>query len=587
MTRAALIAIVAITSTAQAPPRDQTRGSSTGTASITGVVVENNAERSPLRRVTVYLSRTGNEDTRMLATDDTGRYMFGSLPAGTYTLNFAKGGYLGVEYGQSRPGVPGGRSITLAEGQVFAANRTILSRGGVIAGRIVDAQGRPVVSVPVIASQFVSVGGTRTAPRTAATRQAATNEHGDYRIFGLIPGEYVVRAEVPSSASLPATITAAELQWATARSSEPPPAPPRPTGYVATLFPGTTDPSSATAITLAPGEERLGIDITLQTVPVSRITGRVIGVNGNPVSGATVWRTPKRNTPFRGEQIVSVVSGSNGSFTFSQNAPGDFVLTARYSGTPTRVPQPDGSVRLAPSTEPTTAGTVDVSIAGQDVADLAIPLQPTLVVSGRIVSGGSRSGELRFQDLSPQLQLASTTPTPPRTTSAAVVLADGTFRIDGVMPGSYRMRVFGQAIPWVVRSAMHAGRDLVDVPIEIQPGANVTDVVISMTDALSQVSGSISEPTGQPVPDLNVLVFSTEKSYWIPNARRVKTVRASDNGTYLITDLPAGEYFLCAAVEIDRQLMFEPEYLQQLIPLSLKITLGESEKKTQNLRTGR
>ena len=67
----------------------------------------------------------------------------------------------------------------------------------------------------------------------------------------------------------------------------------------------------------------------------------------------------------------------------------------------------------------------------------------------------------------------------------------------------------------------------------------------------------------------------------------MKTVRASDNGTYLITDLPAGEYFLCAAVEIDRQLMFEPEYLQQLIPLSLKITLGEGEKKVQSLQVRR
>ena len=89
------------------------------------------------------------------------------------------------------------------------------------------------------------------------------------------------------------------------------------------------------------------------------------------------------------------------------------------------------------------------------------------------------------------------------------------------------------------------------------------------------------------MPDLNVLVFPTDKSYWIPNARRVKTVRAADNGTFLITGLPAGEYFLCAAVEIDRQLMYEPEYLQQLIPLSLKITLAEGEKKVQSLQIRR
>ena len=50
-------------------------------------------------------------------TDADGRYEFRDLPAGRFTVNASKSGYVMVQYGQSRP-FESGRPIELAEKQV-------------------------------------------------------------------------------------------------------------------------------------------------------------------------------------------------------------------------------------------------------------------------------------------------------------------------------------------------------------------------------------------------------------------------------------------------------------------------------------
>jgi hypothetical protein len=181
--------------------------------------------------------------------------------------------------------------------------------------------------------------------------------------------------------------------------------------------------------------------------------------------------------------------------------------------------------------------------------------------------------------------------TPSRAASAAGtqslnVNADGTFRFNGIFPAAYRLRAsFPQAATsdWALKSAVHGGRDFVDVPVEIT--ADLSDLVVTISDVHAQVSGTLTDSGGRPAPDLNVLVFPASRDLW-KSDRRVRTTRASDAGTYRIAGLPAGEYYVCALTEVDRQLMYEASYLQQLVPAALKITLADGEKRTLNLGTG-
>jgi hypothetical protein len=172
-----------------------------------------------------------------------------------------------------------------------------------------------------------------------------------------------------------------------------------------------------------------------------------------------------------------------------------------------------------------------------------------------------------------------------------MVNADRTFKIDGVMPGSSSLAVTlpvqaGAKSQWFVRSAMSGGRDLMDVPLDVRPGSDVSNIVVTLSDVPTEVSGTLVDAAGRPAPEFYVFMFPTDKTTWGTISRRIKFTRANDTGSYVIAGLPPGDYYLCALTEVDVELRFESSYLEQLIPSSIKITLAEGEKKKQDLRIG-
>ena len=288
-----LAAGVHLASQAQAPVRDQPRFASTGTAVVTGIVHSDDERRVPLRSAVLRLSRTGIEDIRTAASGDDGRFVFADLPGGAYTLNASKGGYITRSFGAPQPGMPGS-SIVLTEGQQLSLPSIPLLRGAVIVGRLLDRNGRAVVSVTVEARQFVLASGERRARNTAGTSGSSiTNGHGDYRIYGLLPGDYLVYVATPTTTEVRET-TAAELTWAAQPAAGPAPRLSRPVSAAPTLYPGTTSEAAAAPVRVARGEERSGVDFQIQTVPVSRVTGVVTGADGQPRGGVAVARVSRR-----------------------------------------------------------------------------------------------------------------------------------------------------------------------------------------------------------------------------------------------------------------------------------------------------
>jgi hypothetical protein len=167
----------------------------------------------------------------------------------------------------------------------------------------------------------------------------------------------------------------------------------------------------------------------------------------------------------------------------------------------------------------------------------------------------------------------------------AAVNPDGTFRIAGVIPGSTRLVVPAPATsPWAPKSAMLGGRDLLDESFEVRTGEDVSGLVVTFTDRPATLSGTLLDTTGQPAPQFFVLVYSTNRAFWTPNSRRTRPVRAGVDGSYRLTGLPPGEYFLCALTEVDPEQQYDPAYLEQFVPASIKITIADGEKKIQDLR---
>src|SRR6185295_5798683 len=127
----------------------------------------------------------------VVLTDANGRYEIATLPAGRYTVSVNKPNYVRASYGERRPLGPGS-PIEVAAGQVVTRIDFSLQRTAVIAGRILDKFGDPAAGVQVMPMRSMYVNGERRLQPSGP--MASTNDLGEYRLFGLVPGQYFVSA---------------------------------------------------------------------------------------------------------------------------------------------------------------------------------------------------------------------------------------------------------------------------------------------------------------------------------------------------------------------------------------------------------
>ena len=96
--------------------------------------------------------------------------------------------------GRPQPGSPG-KPLVLADSQTADSINIAMPRGAVITGRVTDEFGDavPNVFISLLRPQFVQ-GQQRLMPAGAGSFPA-TNDIGEYRMFGLAPGQYYVAAQ--------------------------------------------------------------------------------------------------------------------------------------------------------------------------------------------------------------------------------------------------------------------------------------------------------------------------------------------------------------------------------------------------------
>jgi hypothetical protein len=184
--------LVAAMVTAQSPARDQPRTPRQGTGVIRGRVVRADTGE-PLRRAQVRVDEWSTGDRGGPAatmTDAEGRYELTQLPAGRYQLKATRGGYVEVAYGQRRP-FERGRPLELSEGAVLQNIDFALPPGGVVTGRVVDETGEAVAGASVSLARRRYIDGEK---RLVAESGSSTDDRGEFRIFGVPPGDYVMSA---------------------------------------------------------------------------------------------------------------------------------------------------------------------------------------------------------------------------------------------------------------------------------------------------------------------------------------------------------------------------------------------------------
>ena len=219
----------------------------------------------PLAQATLSLRSTGAaplERPRTVRTDGSGEYTFRDLEPGQYVLRATRKGYIAQNYGQKssysfrREEV--GTTLTVGHAQVLEDIDFHLVRGGVVEGRVVDQNNEPVERVTVMMKGYRSLAGEG---RLLPFGRDETDDRGQFRIFGIPPGNYYLsvsprpfirdpRREIPS--------------------------------FAPTYYPGVLRIEEASRIEVTAGGEVGGFNITVIEAFTFSVSGRVFTAEGKP-----------------------------------------------------------------------------------------------------------------------------------------------------------------------------------------------------------------------------------------------------------------------------------------------------------------
>ena len=246
------------------PTRDNTPPA-TGRSTIRGrVVAADNGQ--PIRRASVRISAPELRGQRTALTDAEGRYEFAKLPAGRYTINATKNVYVTWSFGQTQAGSPA-RPMGLADGQVADNVNIALPRASVITGRVTDELGEPLPGIYVsLMQQRYLQGQQRLMPVFAGNGiPLATNDIGEYRLYGLPPGQYYITAQPQQQQEFQSVAPNSQTEGAEARN-----------GYARTFYPGTTDVGRAQKVVVGIGQTLTEINFMTTKITKARRLGSLL-----------------------------------------------------------------------------------------------------------------------------------------------------------------------------------------------------------------------------------------------------------------------------------------------------------------------
>ena len=529
-------------------PPTQTARSNTTTARIRGTVFAGDTGK-PLAGAIVTLvdTRAANpaqRQGRWIRTDADGRWDAQDIAAGAYTLSVSKAGYLKIEYGQKRP-FERGKTLDVRSGQLLDKIDIALPRAGAITGRVFDEFGDPAATVFVRALRQRYVDGRRELTPLAEALEGLVNGGGDitddlgqFRIYGLAPGDYFVSA-----------------------SFNPPGEAATALGYPPVYYPGTPSAGEARRIRIALGEETQNINVTLVSARYAIVSGTVANSLNAPVSASIQLTT---TDPVAGVPVAPTRTASNGTFTLRSVPPGEYRLHV-YDVRPAA-----GAPEFA---------SLSLSVSGEDVTALALTTAPGAVASGRIVlEEGAKVNAPVF------VRSVTTVARAPTFSNSSIgVNPDLTFEMSGLAERqTFRTGMLPEG--WFLKSVTHENVDITDTGYDFRPGQRVTGIEIRLTRRATSLSGTVQEDAGNPVSDYTVVAFSTNPNKWGHQTRFVRSARPDQGGKFTIRALPPDEYFVVALEYVETGQEFDPEQLANWKTLATAIELREGDTKTMPLK---
>ena len=535
--------------------------------------------------------------------------MFRNLAAGQYRLSATRDGYVAAEYGQRGPG-GSGVPITLAAQQQMKDARIEMSLMGVISGRVLNRFGEPVGNANVQALRYTYQEGRRTL---APSQSIRTNDLGEYRLFWMTPGQYIISAQPVDTLAVdpggtvfvqaqrgggggPALAGALGAQLGVGgvtritvggapspdfigTAAVPPPPPPPPPGAVRddsnltlpVYYPGTTDVTTATPVDLRSGATVGGINFTVVEARPARIRGQVMNA-GRPAAGAQVSIFQRGNTSGTLTVRSNPVSDT-GTFEFRNLAPGSYEIIATLNapgpgalivGTPlgnaAGLTTANATIGRGPRNPgaPVMAARTQVDVVNSDVEGVSLLLENGFNVNGKLTSEGRSPNDGALSGI--RIQLQSEPNLPPLAIPAVNAEADGTFSITGVSPGNYRISIGAVPRNMYVKSALLGGVDILNTGGIVLEGEPRGALDIILGNSPGSLDSAVVDNRQMPVAGATVVL--------VPDSARRKRydlfrqATSDSSGRIHLDNVVPGDYKVFAWEVVESNAWTDPDFLR-------------------------
>jgi hypothetical protein len=386
-------------------------------------------------------------------------------------------------------------------------------------------------------------GGTRQHERPPSVffEQFLTDDLGQYRIYGLAPGSYIVAAG-----------TAPGLNRSEPAAQGP------------TYFPGTANVAEAQSVEVEMGQEVL-VHFALATSQLARVSGAIIDARGQPVGWRSVTLATRTD-----RSVWARIAGTtrpDGTFDISAVPPGNYTIEV----SPLRTQPDDFEFASFP-----------ISVEGHDITDLIISMKVGATVNGRVVWEGSSPepfATLRITPATVDPGLSAATPA----SGGGTVDAKGNFSLVGVHgPVVFHSSFTGRAEPWTLKAVRIGGADITDIAYNVNSDIDSLEVV--MTDRETRVSGMAKNERNEPARDYVVVVLPSELRRDVNPSRFIQTAQPDEHGRYQIKGLPPGQYVAAAVASLSRDGHYNPAFQKRVRSTAAPFTLKEGQQLVLDLQ---
>jgi protocatechuate 3,4-dioxygenase beta subunit len=447
------------------------------------------------------------------STDKDGHFEIKLVLPGRYYFFASHAGYISRRY--QAQGMEDGAVLALTPGQEIADVMFRLVRAAAITGRVIDESGEPMVGVSVSAlrkptteeKEDWNVGHKETL---VSSSTATTDDRGEYRVFGLKPGEYYLKASDMSDPRAFFNESLDAMDWTVRHELG--------SQYAPLYYPGVIQLDQAQPVTLRAGED-MQADFAMRHMKTVTVSGRVVAPDGGPATHAFVGLTNPEVEDW--SQELNSFTDSKGEFSIKGVPPGSYVLSAQQ-----RDQDRHYMTRMK------------LNVGEEKIDSLTVAFGRGVTIHGRItVDAGAPTFDRTH------IALLSVADDVGGGFSWAEVKKDGSFQLNDVADGSYALQVSGVEQGWFTKSARLGAEDVYQKGVQVEQGNSGGSLEIILSSAGAQLEGSVADHD-KPVAGAQVRVKPDPETQF--NRNRSRSTSTDQNGHFSFDVLPPGKYRVIA-----------------------------------------